>query len=460
MTQLHRRFDFLSRRARRGVSLLWIIIAFPALVLFLVFAVEIGNIWLARVELEQSLEANALAAVKQWAEGETLDTNAARMIGNDFSIANPVRGVAVDLTLDSLNPAFDGTLNYNTTKVNDNAVTWDVSEDSSNPSGVMVFGEVVIPDAPLPGDESVIFDTTVVPSCGFGEAALVVDATSSMALGAGGVDNDWGISFLSSSDPDLNANLRIYRIEIDLEPGGGTDHQFIDHDSASTEAILADNSGQKISSGPGQADNSFIGSAPPINFSLSDNDTTLVIDFDPDGAVGGFTGLAPGERFRFSAAAVNNVMIRTTADIVGLISTQVRVYYSFSGSPLGGSPYVSSMINNTDSELDCGLSYLTHVDDLGQTHIVEHPTETIDLPCPPGDGGGNGQSFVQIESPISNREYYHGVRVQGAIEVPSVVTSISGVAIGPWFISGKATAYYDCNTNDAKLIRIDRFISD
>jgi hypothetical protein len=61
--------------------------------------VEIANLWLARIELTDALEASALAAVKQWrmdldqdAQADTLD---ARHVGPTYAAANTVGGVPV-----------------------------------------------------------------------------------------------------------------------------------------------------------------------------------------------------------------------------------------------------------------------------------------------------------------------------------------------------------------------------
>jgi len=52
--------------SRRGIATLWPILFSGAMLLILCFVVEIAHLWLTRVELENSLEAAALAAVKEW----------------------------------------------------------------------------------------------------------------------------------------------------------------------------------------------------------------------------------------------------------------------------------------------------------------------------------------------------------------------------------------------------------
>lgn len=462
MTQLHRRFDFLSKRARRGVSLLWIIIAFPALVLFLVFAVEIGNIWLARIELEQSLEANALAAVKQWAEGGTLDTNAARSIGNVFSIANPVRGVAVDLANDSLNPVFDGTLNYDPspTAINGNASAKDISGVSYIQSSVMVFGAITQREAEVAGQPSVIFDASTIPNCSTNAPSVLIDASAQSDMNA---DDSWGISLGTSPVPSVNQNLRITRIEIDVDPSMSNNLRFADVLASLTAGQLSDNiPPHKISAGPGQPDNYFNNVLlPVVVFSRSLDNRVLNIDINTVGP-GGLQGLAPGERFRFGARLVELGAMGTQTDVdgdaVGLANAEIRVYYAFAGFLLD-MPAIGNFGNTAEPGGDCPAVPTIVQDDLGNDHTVVHPTGILDLPCPPGlSGGDNDQSYAEIE--LSTLEQPYAVRSQGQILVPSVVDQILGFKLGPWGVSAKATAYFDCQTSDAKLIRIDQFIGD
>lgn len=454
MTQLHRRFDFLSKRARRGVSLLWIIIAFPALVLFLVFAVEIGNIWLARIELEQSLEASALAAVKHWAEGG-LDTEEARMVGNQFSIANPVRGVPVDLTSPVLNVALDGDLNYILGAPNGNKVCTDISDYGTyNQSGVLVFGVIREFEGPAgPPAGSVIFNAALPPSCSSG--GVLVDATGSGNLDAN--DNEWGISFLATDD-NINTTLRIWRIEIDVDPASlpmPTGYEFLNG-----SAELADD-GQdpfKISyNNVEQTNNNFL---PDRDLSVVFSypmDEVLRIDFTgtPDPMEDQFIGLAPGERIRFGADVLDGNSSVDGTELAAV--TEIRVYFA-TGNVQNPVPVIDYLQQDFTSSAvgpcrNRAVARAPVLDALGQLHVVGHELPIIDLPCPANSGGSNGQSWVQVGGTASALP--HAVRAQATIGVPSVIKQICGFDLGPWGVSAKSTAFYDCETGDPKLIRVD-----
>lgn len=79
------------RPRRRGVSTLWLLLTLPVFLTLLAFTVNIANLWLARVELENSLEAAALAAVREWGDGRSPD--AAKAVAVAYAAANPVRGI-------------------------------------------------------------------------------------------------------------------------------------------------------------------------------------------------------------------------------------------------------------------------------------------------------------------------------------------------------------------------------
>ncbi|WDI40802.1 TadE/TadG family type IV pilus assembly protein [Bremerella sp. P1] len=468
MTQLNRRFDFLSKRARRGVSLLWIIIAFPALMLFLVFAVEIGNIWLARLELEQSLEANALAAVKQWAESGGGDTLIARDVGNEFSIANSVRRQDVDLTDMTLNTAFTNganRLNYDDSGMaanpNQNLVCTDITDYNSYlQPGVMVFGAIIQTENLVDPAESVIFNADVIPSCA-GPGSVLIDATGSGNLQTDN-NHEWGIAFEAIGDEDAaaQANLRIYRVDINVDPDGLLDYEFTGTPEVADTLSNPKISGTGMSSGLSQNDN-FLQeiTTGDIIFSITPGTPELLtITFSNplDLAV----GLTPGDRFRFGANVIDvsnpNSNTQVDGDEVGGVA-EVTVYFSYNG--VADSMEMGTLVDTMDKGNNCGGDAYIFTDAIGEDHVIVHPTNTVDLPCPAASAANNnGQSYVSIGT--SGQSHFYAVRAQATIGVESVVQQICGFNLGPWGVSAKATAYYDCETSDPKLIRVDVFQCD
>jgi hypothetical protein len=96
--------------------------------------VDIANLWLARIELKSALEASALAAVKEWADGGGGDTDAARTVGVDYAKTNTVVGVPLTITK-----------NYDNTETNDN----------DNCNGNLIFGTITTDMAPHEFDAGV-----------------------------------------------------------------------------------------------------------------------------------------------------------------------------------------------------------------------------------------------------------------------------------------------------------------
>ena len=151
--------DQLLRTARRhprrtGVATLWIVLSLPVLVIALCVVVDIGNLWIARAELENSLEASSLAAVKAWeGSSEAVNwTNIARQRGTDLAGANLVRGAAVSISMNQ------GTYN-NVTNPNENDL-YDVVKGPPA-AGNLIFGGIT---EDLMG--ALTMDTSVAPSGG------------------------------------------------------------------------------------------------------------------------------------------------------------------------------------------------------------------------------------------------------------------------------------------------------
>ena len=126
---------------RRGVATLWLILALPLFLIILGALLEIANLWLARIELKNGLDAASLAAVKEWAEspGGT-DTQPARAVGVNFATANNAGGQPIPLSDNYL-------------------MAGGVNENDTNDDG-LVFGAVDTSDL-----TNIEFDAGEVPSC-------------------------------------------------------------------------------------------------------------------------------------------------------------------------------------------------------------------------------------------------------------------------------------------------------
>jgi Flp pilus assembly protein TadG len=96
------------RRAvrRQGAVTIWTILCLPVILTVLFGTIQMGRLWQARVQLENALEAAALAAVQEWGAlgGGALNVAAAQSAGKTYGRANTVHGIPVDLDDGSIVP--------------------------------------------------------------------------------------------------------------------------------------------------------------------------------------------------------------------------------------------------------------------------------------------------------------------------------------------------------------------
>lgn len=130
---------------RRGSATLWLVIWLPCLMALFCVLVGVANLWLARVELENAMEAAALAAAKSWGDANGGNTLTPRTVGVGYAQANSVRR----------DPVVIGT-NYDSGGgPNENA---ECDAGLAPPTGNLIFGSV---DRSNPNH--VIFDAGTAP---------------------------------------------------------------------------------------------------------------------------------------------------------------------------------------------------------------------------------------------------------------------------------------------------------
>jgi Flp pilus assembly protein TadG len=415
----------------RGSATIWLIAALPVLLILFCFVINIAQQWLARVELENALEAAALAAVKEWGDANGGDTLIPREVGIEYANLNRVRGFRVQIG-DNYDPVSGG--------INQNKLC-DVVKGPP-PDGNLIFGAITRDDPDFP----VTFNAGVRPSCAAGE--VLVDASGQGNLQTD-LNNEWGIAF-HQTDPPAPAGLLITKVEINVRPNPGDTAVFDGIPTLSSNLLdgLANNAVRDNSSNS-QADIfGFTDPANQIQFTIGPA-WILTIEFfadsDPDG--GTDTGFAICDRMRFGA----EVQARPTGsaqvdgDEVGQIPALVRVYFS------NGTTATGSLFDNLESKNDCLDP--RQIGGLCNSFIV-HPTLIPDLPCPPAAAtNNNGQSYVLIGG--AGLEF--AVRAQATINVSPLCHCLCAFN-NDYCVSGKTIAIYDCATRRPKLIRVDRFI--
>ncbi len=433
-------------RTRRGIATLWTILFTPILLILLFITVEVGNMWLARVELENGLEAAALAAVKEWGDANGGDTYIPREVGVIYAASNMIGG---DMPLVI-------THNYDASKP---------PNQNADCEGNLIFGAVE------EGIRHYIFNAGIQPGCGAG--TVLFDATGQ---GKGGLEADdaWGIAFhITEETPP---NMRITRVIINLQ-GSGADGVF-DFESSKGKngakgPTISDLSDEKVHD---RTPNTGLYSQPDLEGfpnpqeqilftpTVGSISPTLTIDFFPD-PDGDDLGFEPGDRFRFGAR-VDNVskgIGNNDGDGIGLDGATVTVFFSIGDKEL---PPVSGVFFDNDHAFNDSPLEAT-VEPLSGSLIV-HETGIADLPQPDSSAGGggnndknnNGQSFVLLQGSGTNA---FAVRAQARVQVNSPLCYFFGLLAGDsgreWFtVTAKTTAIYDCTERRPELVRIEKFI--
>jgi hypothetical protein len=153
-----KRFSHLARRLpgrrqrdrRKGISVVWVVVVLPVFLVLLCLLVNTANLWLARVELENAMEASALAAVKQWGDAGGGSTEIPREVGVEYAYLNTYRSIPTNISTNYDSAAEDDNPNENL----DCAVGMADIDNGIPPSGNLIFGSML---ASAPG----AFDASV-----------------------------------------------------------------------------------------------------------------------------------------------------------------------------------------------------------------------------------------------------------------------------------------------------------
>ena len=411
------------KRQRRGIATLWTILFVPVLTIFLIMVVEISFLWLARVELENALEAAALAAVTEWGRAGGGSTYIPRQIGVEYAWSNGINGDPVAIETNFANPP--------NSSVNEN----------QSCDGDLVFGAIL--ENPITG--GLIFNADIPPGCGPG--TVLVDASEQGDLAD---DNAWGIAFRRT--PRTPPALQIQRVIIDLQAGGG-DGLF---DFTQQLPVLSDDSPRAVVDGAQNSQPDISGFSDPaaqIAFTPSTGTSpTLTIDFGPDPS-GGDLGFEPCDRFRFGArtSGVSKGSGGDDGDGIGRDDVQVTIFFTLGGFPLP--PVTATFFDNEETSNDCEKGVAPTEPECGS--MIVHPAKIPDLPCPPSSAPkNNGQSYATIQGGGNA----FGVIGQKTLAMEGLICQFCGIPIGPYSVSAKTIAMYDCLERRPRLVRVEEII--
>ncbi|MCA8995611.1 MAG: hypothetical protein KDA80_01440 [Planctomycetaceae bacterium] len=450
--------------------IVWLILFVPVFLGLFALVLEIGNLWLARVELTHALESAALAAVKSWGDSNGGNTLIPRQVGNAFASANTINGAAVDLSALDINLNRDGGEACNQNACGD---------------GVLVFGAIVDDDPEFE------FNCCDVPACGTGTIWLDASAQSSLA----GSNNEWGISYQPFEFPVPAGALRIRRVVYELHDVGSLQPRF-DFSTSSTVPQISgaqtdDNSNASVQStgnncpngDSGQADvygidpaqivfyvnvtdPCTLGNGDPVpNTGIAGQHQILAIEFpddvDPDDR------FDPMDRIRFGTNVVNLGTGSFGGDQVGIVATTVTVCLTDGTDDFTCTGNFTNTDFKSNQCLKCpdvafwGINVQPPVAVAQNRGLIVHPSMVPDIPCPPSSGNNNdGQSLASFvvgecgEGGGGGTGNAFAVRAQASYNVPSIVNQLSGLPIGPFSVTAHADALYNCATKKPQLYHL------
>jgi len=403
---------------------LWTILAIPALLALFCVVLEAANLWLSRTQLQNALEAAALAGVKTWGDAKGGSTYTARRIAVGYASYNGINGVGV--------------------QIDDNySASGDVNQNDKPCDGDLIFGQVT-----ENASNQWVFNTKQTPRCGSG--SVLVDATGQGNLNTGN-HNEWGIAF--HRDQDTHPSLRITSIVLELPPGTGNSDLYFNLIGADSP-LVSDNSNDKVTDGSySQVDVfGFTDFADPVTSQIRFSPTTgltkaVTITFHADGGVD--DGFAPCDRFRFGMNVKKKLTGTAEADADDVGRVGLRVTVNFSDATSSTATFSDTSSKNLGA---CGhVGQDTYCPNSGIVH--PHPALIPDLPCPPAQGLNNdGQSWAITGGAGGGKAF--GVRAQARVAVTSLCAGLCGIDTSLFQVGANATAMYDCTQQEPRLIRV------
>jgi len=424
----------------------------PIFVFLFVGVVMIGNIWLARVELENALEAAALAAVQEWGSSGGGNTLVPRGVGVAYAAANTISGVPVVIGAN-----YDGM----TGGVNQNELCDPTKPHpiTGIPGGNLVFGAVTI-DNPGTPSEFVRFNAGIGPSCGSG--SVIFDASANGQSGGSNdtaTDNWWGVSFR----PDINlpSNITISRLVYNLRANGGNGYfnstpDLSDNVSPHKVRISASNEQPDIFG--------FVANpASQISFSIpAATPWIMTVQFQAATDGGGNVidaGFSPCDRMRFGVELQNvgpdsgGGNISDDGDSVGHDGVAVAVYFAIGG--VEATTPVYATFQDTEHKSNQCVNLTDNTAPCGTPSMIVHPGGYPDVPCPPGSAAGNNGQSLAFTSGSGGSMF--GVRAQAIAPVTNPLCGFCWMTFRPQYVTVKTTAMYDCVAGRARLIRVDQY---
>ena len=466
---------YAPHQSRGGAITVWLILAIPVLLTLFCVVLEVGNLWLARTELTNALEASALAAVEEWGDGGGGDTETAREVGRIYALSNTINGAPVDYALvDPGNP-----INYNAANVNGN--------DSCD--GTLIFGALI------EDDPEFIFDSCSTSGCG-GRFLVEFDVSDNGNLG-GGDHNQWGISVQPTT---MTNDIRVTRVIYRLPDSFMALNPIFDFTQfpARLSPNLVDNLiGNKVQcnatpsvidcpGGPGGTSQADIFGVVPaeiefyIDVPYGDDggggrlecvpgtgtlvtdmvnpafqSKTLAVEFCDPEADPLCEPFDPGDRIRFGAFVRDNGGGQIDADTIGAMAADVTICFSDGSFVMVF--FVDTMDTATGQNRACSnVTFPAWGNCFSPRQgMTISPTNRPDIPLPPSNAAGNNGQALTTFNDSTGSGLPFAVRAQATYQVPSICCEMFGIPVGPFNVTAKADALYECLECVPRLYHIE-----
>lgn len=394
-----------THQNRRGIAILWLILWGAMFLTFFCVVLEISSMWQAQVELKNTMDAAALAAVREWGLSGGDNTQVARNVGIAYMEGNPVQATTVTVPND----------NYNGGNTNQNASL----------QGSFVFGSLVTTTPPT---APIYFDPDGSGSCALGHVTITIDKTDA---GSSPTAHDILVEFIT--EPGTPVNLEIQSIDFTMPTASATpqdpQNAYFDgsalvytdpfYPAASTDPAYngVDPTATNAPTTP------FVWNCPNNNgdicFTFSDNNVdgdaghygTFTANFKP-------TSMTQGDFFRFGVGyhklgPPGYGQPNNTGDSWGVHGVKVKVTF---------------LLNGNTSEAE-GTFYDVGTDSDGVSEV--------DLN---GSGGG-----------------YPAVVARASTGAQGFCSQMLGVSL--FQVSATSVAYFNCTNSRTRLVNIENFPS-
>lgn len=391
----------LIHQNRRGIAILWLILWGAMFLTFFCVVLEISSMWQAQVELKNTMDAAALAAVREWGLSVDEDTQLARNVGIAYMEGNPVQGSTVTVPDDNYNP---GNTNQN-----------------ASLQGSFVFG--ALETATLPPTSPIYFDPAASGSCGLGDVTITIDKTDG---GASPSPQDILLEFNTVTGTPTNLEIKSVSFTLPtlpVNPGDPPDSQnAYFNDTAMVDTTAGSYSGVDPDGSPSPDFWNCPNGAGDICFEYLDE----YVDGQP-GHYGTVTlkfasgSMTQGDFFHFGVAFNN----------------------------LGPPGYGSGQPNNT------GYSWGTYPVLATVTFLLNgNETEGTAYFTPVGSDWRGGTSIARLTGSGSG---YPAVIARASKGAQGFCSKMLGVSL--FQVSATSVAYFDCSNSRTYLVNIENFPS-